>query len=99
MNTQPSRSWALAGVLCAAALPTKLESQQSVLTAPRVSAERLEHPAPGEWLQSGRDYSNWRYSPLARITRGNVGRVAPRALLSAADAASERRSRGDADRR
>ena len=81
MNTQPSRSWALAGVLCAAALPTKLESQQSVLTAPRVSAERLEHPATGEWLQSGRDYSNWRYSPLARITRGNVGRVAPRALF------------------
>ncbi len=81
MNTRPLRSWAVASALCATALAAKLESQQPVVTAPRVSAERLQHPAPGEWLQSGRDYSNQRYSPLARITRGNVGRLAPRTLF------------------
>jgi len=81
MNTGPSRSWTLASALCAAAFAAKLGSQQPVVTAPRVSAERLEHPTPGEWLQSGRDYSNQRYSPLTRITRGNVGRLAPRTLF------------------
>jgi len=81
MNTQPSRSRVVAAVLCSVALSAKLDSQQPVATAPRVSAERLAHPAPGEWLQYGRDYSNQRYSPLTQITRGNVSRLAPRTIL------------------
>ncbi len=79
--SRPPRTWALASLLCASAFAAKLESQQPVAPAPRVSAERLERPAPGEWLQSGRDYSNQRYSPLARITRSNVGRLATRTLF------------------
>lgn len=30
------------------------------------------------WMSYGRDYGNQRYSPLARINRNNVGRLAPR---------------------
>ncbi len=81
MNTQPSRSRAVTVVLCSVALCSKLDSQQPFATAPRVSAARLEHPAPGEWLQYGRDYSNQRYSPLTQISRRNVNRLAPRTLF------------------
>jgi alcohol dehydrogenase (cytochrome c) len=56
---------------------------------PTVTAERLTRPAPGEWLQVGRDYSNQRYSPLARVTTANVGRLAPRAVFQLAPAAGE----------
>jgi alcohol dehydrogenase (cytochrome c) len=31
----------------------------------------------GEWLMYGRDYNNWRYSPLSEITPENVGKLAP----------------------
>ena len=50
-------------------------------TTSPITAERLEHPARGEWLQSGRDYANQRYSPLTQITPRNVARLAPRSVL------------------
>ncbi len=31
----------------------------------------------GEWLMYGRDYRNWRYSPLAEITPENAGKLTP----------------------
>jgi glucose dehydrogenase len=31
----------------------------------------------GEWLMYGRDYRNWRFSPLDRITPENVGQLKP----------------------
>ena len=31
----------------------------------------------GEWLMYGRDYRNWRYSPLAEITPDNAAKLAP----------------------
>jgi glucose dehydrogenase len=31
----------------------------------------------GEWLMYGRDYRNWRFSPLTQITRDNVGQLKP----------------------
>ena len=31
----------------------------------------------GEWLMYGRDYRNWRYSPLAEITPDNAAQLAP----------------------
>ena len=92
MSRRSSRWSAVAPALCLVACAATLEGQQRPVT-PRVSAQRLEHPAPGEWLQYGRDYSNQRYSPLARITRANVGRLAPRALfqleMPKADAGAE----------
>ena len=81
MNRQHFASRALAVAMCSAALSANVESQQTVTTAPRVSAQRLEHPAPGEWLQSGREYSNQRYSPLTQITRRNVGRLVAHTLF------------------
>ena len=31
----------------------------------------------GEWLMYGRDYRNWRYSPLTEITSGNAAKLTP----------------------
>ena len=31
----------------------------------------------GEWLMYGRDYRNWRYSPLSQITPDNAGQLRP----------------------
>ena len=31
----------------------------------------------GEWLTYGRDYRNWRYSPLAEITPDNAAKLTP----------------------
>ena len=31
----------------------------------------------GEWLTYGRDYRNWRYSPLSEITPDNAAKLAP----------------------
>jgi quinohemoprotein ethanol dehydrogenase len=31
----------------------------------------------GEWLTYGRNYRNWRYSPLSEITPDNAARLAP----------------------
>ncbi len=36
---------------------------------------RLAHPAPGEWLSDGRDYTAQRYSPLTQIDASNVARL------------------------
>ena len=31
----------------------------------------------GEWLTYGRDYRNWRYSPLKEITPDNAAKLSP----------------------
>ena len=36
----------------------------------------------GEWLMYGRDYRNWRYSPLAEITPDNAAKLTPVWALS-----------------
>jgi alcohol dehydrogenase (cytochrome c) len=36
----------------------------------------------GEWLMYGRDYRNWRYSPLSEITPQNVDRLKPAWAMS-----------------
>jgi alcohol dehydrogenase (cytochrome c) len=42
-----------------------------------VTAERLEHPADGDWLMIRRTYDGWGYSPLDQITTTNVDRLRP----------------------
>jgi len=70
------------GALVSFATAAILVGQQpETPTLPPITADRLEHPAPGEWLQSGRDYANQRYSPLTQITPRNVAHLAPRSLL------------------
>ncbi|MGE0812237.1 MAG: PQQ-dependent dehydrogenase, methanol/ethanol family [Vicinamibacterales bacterium] len=44
---------------------------------PAVTAERLLHPADGEWLSIRRTYDGWGYSPLDQITPANVARLRP----------------------
>ncbi len=38
-----------------------------------VTPERLASPEPGNWLMNHRSYDGQRFSPLARINKGNVG--------------------------
>ena len=40
-----------------------------------VTTERLRHPEDQNWLLFRRTYDGWGYSPLARITPANVGRL------------------------
>jgi alcohol dehydrogenase (cytochrome c) len=42
-----------------------------------VTAERLRDPDAGDWLMIRRTYNGWGFSPLAQITRANVGRLEP----------------------
>ena len=42
-----------------------------------VDAERLKHPADGDWLMVRRTYDGWGYSPLGDITPGNIARLQP----------------------
>jgi alcohol dehydrogenase (cytochrome c) len=42
-----------------------------------VTAERLKHPADGDWLMIRRTYDGWGYSPLSQITPGNATRLQP----------------------
>ena len=47
-----------------------------------VTAERLKAPAPADWLMVRRTYDGWGYSPLDRITTGNVARLQPAWVVS-----------------
>ena len=56
----------------------------AVLSAPPVSAAPVTSEDlvkagenAGEWLMYGRDYRNWRYSPLAEITPENANKLTP----------------------
>lgn len=49
---------------------------------PTVTAERLKHPADGEWLMLRRTYDGWGYSPLDQINTRNVSRLQPVWTLS-----------------
>jgi alcohol dehydrogenase (cytochrome c) len=42
-----------------------------------VTAERLKHPEAGNWLMTRGRYEGWGYSPLSKITKANVRRLAP----------------------
>ena len=43
----------------------------------QVGADRLKHPANGDWLMVRRTYDGWGYSPLDEITPANVARLQP----------------------
>jgi len=42
-----------------------------------VTAERLIHPADGDWLMVRRTYDGWGFSPLRQVTPDNVARLQP----------------------
>ena len=42
-----------------------------------VTAERLKHPADGDWLMVRRTYDGWGFSPLRQITPDNAARLQP----------------------
>src|SRR5829696_8531188 len=47
-----------------------------------VTADRLKHPQPGDWLMVRRTYDGWGYSPLEDITPANVARLQPAWVVS-----------------
>jgi glucose dehydrogenase len=50
----------------------------SILAKPVSSDDLVKaQESPGEWLTYGRDYRNWRYSPLSEITPDNAAKLAP----------------------
>ena len=65
----------LSGCCCVAALLawTGLAQAQPVTTADLLGAQGDN----AEWLMYGRDYRNWRYSPLASITPANAAQLRP----------------------
>ena len=42
-----------------------------------VTAERLKHPEPSDWLMVRRTWDGWGYSPLDQVTPANVTRLQP----------------------
>ena len=63
--------------VCAAALVTAAPATAEVADYSPVTAERLESPEPGNWLQTRRTYDGHGHSPLAEVTRENVADLAP----------------------
>jgi alcohol dehydrogenase (cytochrome c) len=70
--------------ILAAALAVSLGASVRPATAAAVSADDLVNAQGNaqEWLMYGRDYRNWRYSPLAQITPENAARLRPVWALS-----------------
>jgi len=62
----------------AAVLATSPGQAEPVTTDDLVKAQ----DNAGEWLMYGRDYRNWRYSPLAEITPDNAAKLAPAWAMS-----------------
>ena len=67
---KPTRLVALA--LITVALPS-LAHAKPVTSEDLVKAQENA----GEWLTYGRDYRNWRYSPLKEITPDNAAKLSP----------------------
>jgi len=63
----------------AASLITALLTAGCAATPPATdqTTTRITAPEAGQWPSYGRDYSNRRFSPLARINRENVAQLAP----------------------
>jgi alcohol dehydrogenase (cytochrome c) len=57
--------------------PPPPEAAPALQNYPPVTAERLRHPADGEWLMGRRTYDGWGYSPLDAINTKNVARLQP----------------------
>src|SRR2546425_12409905 len=64
-------------VLIVAAVPAVLTAQNTTTSYSAVTEQRLLNPEPQNWLMYRGNYSGWGYSPLDRITPGNVKKLAP----------------------
>lgn len=73
MLSSYSRHMCAAGAVALLALSAPAGWAGPVASEDLVNAQKNA----GEWLMYGRDYNNWRYSPLSEITPENVGKLAP----------------------
>ncbi|MBX6322698.1 MAG: PQQ-binding-like beta-propeller repeat protein, partial [Rhodospirillaceae bacterium] len=68
----------LRGVLAAVAFGAVVSTGGASRAGPVTSEDLLKaQDNAAEWLMYGRDYRNWRYSPLTEITPENVARLSP----------------------
>jgi quinohemoprotein ethanol dehydrogenase len=65
----------LASAILLASLAAGCSKQPSSELPGAVHAVRIIKAEPGEWLSHGRTYDEQRYSPLAAINQGNVGKL------------------------
>ena len=56
-------------------MATTAYAQVDINTLPSVTDEILANPADGDWPSYGRTITNYRYSPLDQINKGNVGQL------------------------
>jgi alcohol dehydrogenase (cytochrome c) len=68
--------WVFAVAAIAGLVPAMLAAQGGGGYAP-VTDARLLNPEPHNWLMYRGNYEGWGYSPLDRITKGNVKRLVP----------------------
>ncbi len=71
------RTLAIVGAAVLAMLGPAMLAAQSVGSYNAVTEQRLLNPEPQNWLMYRGNYSGWGYSPLDRITPGNVKKLAP----------------------
>lgn len=66
-------------LILGALLPLMSGAAQATAPVPysTVTAERLTHPEPGNWLMYRRTYDSWGYSPLKQIDTSNVAQLKP----------------------
>ncbi len=69
-------SVALAAAFVFAAATFTLSARQAPVTR-QVDDAVLLKPAPGDWVNPGRDYAETHHSPLTQIDQSNVSRLAP----------------------
>lgn len=73
MKTACARIVWIAGAFTIAACLTPQGSAAPVTADDLIKAQENT----GEWLMYGKDYRNWRYSPLSKITPANVSQLKP----------------------
>src|SRR6185369_4867163 len=75
MSTKPGRA---GSALATGAMLAGLLAAPSTFAGPVTSDDLVKAPENAkEWLTYGRDYRNWRFSPLAEITPETASRLAP----------------------
>ena len=73
MNTHPLMKPLAAAALMACSMAVQADTELGPYTP--VTDARLSNPEPANWLQYRGNYAGWGYSPLDKITSGNVGKL------------------------
>ena len=70
------KQWLLAGLLASTCL-VPIAGAGPIENYSPVTADRLKHPEPGNWMHYRRTYDGQGYSPLDQINTSNVKSLTP----------------------